>query len=57
MSQTIKLNKVMVKISSNKKNEYPKQVFKTVEEAVEYKRQELYKIVPLEKLKEILLKR
>ena len=47
----------MVKISSNKKIEHPKQVFKTVEEAVEFKRQELYKIVPLEKLKEILLKR
>ena len=42
---------------SNKKKEQPKQVFKTTEELIEFKRQELYAIVPLEKLKEILLKR
>ena len=42
---------------SNKKKEQPKQLFNTVEEAVEFKRQELFKIVPLEKLKEILSKR
>jgi hypothetical protein len=40
---------------SNKKREQHKQVFKTSEELVEYKREELYKIVPREKLKEILL--
>jgi hypothetical protein len=40
---------------SNKKIEQPKLVFKTAEEASEYKRQELYKIVPREKLREILL--
>ena len=41
---------------SNKKKEQPKQVFKTTEELIEFKRQELYAIVPLEKLKEILSK-
>jgi hypothetical protein len=42
---------------SNKKKEQPKMVFKTSEEASAYKRQQLFDIVPLEKLKEILLKR
>jgi hypothetical protein len=42
---------------SNKKREQPKIVFKTAEEATAYKRQQLFDIVPLEKLKEILLKR
>ena len=42
---------------SNKKKEQPKQVFKTTEELIEFKRQELYAIIPLEKLKEILSKR
>ena len=47
----------MVKVASNKKIEQSKIVFKTTEELVAYKRQQLFDIVPLEKLKEILLKR
>ncbi len=42
---------------SNKKKEQPKMVFKTTEELLAYKRQQLFDIVPLEKLKEILLNR
>ena len=42
---------------SDKKKDQPKQVFKTTEELIEFKRQELYAIIPLEKLKEILSKR
>ncbi len=47
----------MVKVASNKKINQPKLVFDTAEEAVAYKRQQLFDIVPLEKLKEILSKR
>ena len=42
---------------SNKKREQPKQVFKTSEELCAFKQQELFDLVHLEKLKEILLKR
>lgn len=42
---------------SNKKREEPKMVFKSAEEATTFKRQQLFDIVPLEKLKEILSKR
>lgn len=47
----------MVKIASNKKIDHSKMVFKTTEELVAYKRQQLFDIIPLEKLKEILSKR
>ena len=47
----------MVKVASNKKISQPKRVFDTAEEAVAFKRQQLFDIVPLEKLKEILLNR
>ena len=47
----------MVKVASNKKINQPKMVFKTTEELVAHKRQQLFDIVPLEKLKEILSKR
>ena len=47
----------MVQVASNKKIDKPKMVFETRQEAIAFKQQELFDLVPLEKLKEILLKR
>ena len=47
----------MVQVASNKKIDKTKMVFETRQEAIAFKQKELFDVVPLERLKEILSKR